>query len=85
MENAKIACYDCKKELEDGLTLVYDDSGKKITVYKCKECYKKNTSLSNFRKCEVYSRIVGYIRPVGQWHIGKKQEYSERKEYKQNI
>jgi len=31
--------------------------------------------------CEVYSRIVGYIRPVGQWHIGKKQEFKERKEF----
>jgi anaerobic ribonucleoside-triphosphate reductase len=32
--------------------------------------------------CEVYSRIVGYIRPVNQWHIGKKQEFKERKEFK---
>ena len=32
--------------------------------------------------CEVYSRIVGYIRPVRQWHIGKKQEFKERKEFK---
>ena len=32
--------------------------------------------------CEVYSRIVGYIRPVQQWNNGKKQEYAERKEYK---
>ena len=32
--------------------------------------------------CEVYSRIVGYIRPVQQWNIGKKQEFKERKEFK---
>ena len=32
--------------------------------------------------CEVYSRIVGYIRPIRQWHIGKKQEFKERKEFK---
>ncbi|MEK7540689.1 MAG: ribonucleoside triphosphate reductase [Patescibacteria group bacterium] len=32
--------------------------------------------------CEVYSRIVGYIRPIQQWNNGKKQEYAERKEYK---
>ena len=31
--------------------------------------------------CEVYSRVVGYIRPVNQWHKGKKQEYAERKEF----
>ncbi len=33
---------------------------------------------------EVYSRVVGYFRPVNQWNPGKKEEYSERKEYKFN-
>ena len=28
---------------------------------------------------EVYSRIVGYFRPVNQWNNGKKAEYDERK------
>ncbi|GAI50552.1 unnamed protein product, partial [marine sediment metagenome] len=32
--------------------------------------------------CEVYSRIVGYLRPLSQWHKGKQQEYQERKEFK---
>lgn len=32
--------------------------------------------------CEVYSRIVGYLRPVSQWNFGKKQEFKERKELK---
>jgi ribonucleoside-triphosphate reductase len=32
--------------------------------------------------CEVYSRIVGYIRPVFQWNEGKRKEYKDRKEYK---
>jgi len=32
--------------------------------------------------CEVYSRIVGYIRPVQQWHVGKQEEFRERKTYK---
>lgn len=33
-------------------------------------------------KCEVYSRIVGYIRPVSQWNAGKTQEYKNRKVFK---
>jgi len=33
-------------------------------------------------KCEVYSRVVGYLRPVDQWNKGKKEEYNDRKEYK---
>lgn len=32
-------------------------------------------------KCQVYSRVVGYLRPVQNWNIGKKQEYSMRKVY----
>ena len=31
---------------------------------------------------EVYSRIVGYFRPVKNWNAGKKQEYKERKVFK---
>ncbi|HRY82289.1 MAG TPA: ribonucleoside triphosphate reductase [Candidatus Moranbacteria bacterium] len=33
------------------------------------------------QKCEVYSRIVGYIRPVEQWNAGKSEEYKDRKEF----
>lgn len=32
--------------------------------------------------CEVYSRVVGYLRPVQQWNFGKKQEFKDRKEFK---
>ena len=28
--------------------------------------------------CEVYSRIVGYIRPVSAWNKGKVQEFGDR-------
>ncbi|EKD46235.1 MAG: hypothetical protein ACD_68C00078G0002, partial [uncultured bacterium] len=31
--------------------------------------------------CEVYSRIVGYLRPVNQWNNGKKAEFGMRKKY----
>jgi len=31
--------------------------------------------------CEVYSRIVGYLRPVQNWHQGKQQEFRERKTF----
>ncbi|MBZ9572859.1 ribonucleoside triphosphate reductase [Patescibacteria group bacterium] len=35
--------------------------------------------------CEVYTRIVGYLRPLSQWHKGKQQEYKEREEFKIKI
>lgn len=31
--------------------------------------------------CEVFSRVVGYLRPVQMWNKGKKQEYYMRKTY----
>ena len=40
--------------------------------YECPRC-KKNT--------EVYSRVVGYIRPVQQWNAGKQHEFAMRKTY----
>jgi anaerobic ribonucleoside-triphosphate reductase len=31
--------------------------------------------------CEVYSRIVGYLRPVQAWNHGKRQEFIDRKTF----
>jgi len=82
-------CHDCgcnimisDEEIKNGVMLVYEDKGEKIKVLKCKSCYKKNPALTNFRNCEVYSRVVGYLRPVQQWNEGKQLEYQQRKEYK---
>ncbi len=30
------------------------------------------------QRCEVYSRVVGYIRPVQQWNNGKQSEWKSR-------
>jgi anaerobic ribonucleoside-triphosphate reductase len=30
-------------------------------------------------RTEVYSRIVGYYRPVQNWNRGKREEFSQRK------
>lgn len=42
--------------------------------FECPKCTIK-------QPCEVYSRVVGYLRPVRQWNDGKQQEFKERKEY----
>jgi ribonucleoside-triphosphate reductase len=44
--------------------------------YYCDKCNK------SWRKCEVYSRCVGYLRPVDQWNRGKKREFEDRKVFK---
>ena len=32
--------------------------------------------------CEIYSRIVGYFRPIRNWNKGKRQEFADRMNYK---
>jgi len=89
VKSVKRRCHDCRKEvkiegdkIKNGVRLIYEDDGEKITVFKCNQCFKKKPSLTNFRRCEVYSRVVGYLRPVSQWNLGKRQEFKERKEFK---
>ncbi len=31
------------------------------------------------QKAEVYSRVVGYLRPVSQYNKGKQEEFKQRK------
>lgn len=44
------------------------------------EIEKLEMELANVKgtECEVYSRIVGYFRPVKQWNNGKQEEFYER-------
>ena len=30
---------------------------------------------------EVYSRVVGYFRPIKQWNAGKREEWKDRQLY----
>ena len=36
-------------------------------------------------KCEVWSRVSGYMRPVADWNAGKREEFKERRLYKAEI
>ncbi len=33
------------------------------------------------KECMVYSRVVGYFRPVQSWNNGKREEFRERFEF----
>ena len=35
------------------------------------------------QKCEVYSRVSGYMRPVSAWNDGKREEFRDRVTYGQ--
>ncbi|MEA3295681.1 MAG: ribonucleoside triphosphate reductase [Patescibacteria group bacterium] len=43
--------------------------------FECPKCVVK-------QPCEVYTRVVGYLRPVSQFNTGKQQEFKERKNFK---
>ncbi len=36
-------------------------------------------------RCEVYSRVVGYLRPVDQWNDGKQAEYAIRRTFEKAV
>ena len=56
-----------------------------MTTKLCPDCGKEMVNCCPEPNCdapvEVYSRIVGYLRPVSTWNDGKKQEFSERETY----
>lgn len=89
-------CHECSKHVEVTATLredgaiVITGNGSVYKVkmnrephyfFKCKSCFKQDKTLRNYQDCEVYSRVVGYLRPVSQYNIGKKEEYEMRKEF----
>ncbi len=42
----------------------------------------ENTVCPDCREaCEIYSRVVGYLRPLKQWNKGKQEEFTMRKVY----
>ncbi len=84
-------CHDCGKELSvvveltpegfavSGGALYEPERGR--FRQKCEACFKEKPELTDYRRCEVYSRVVGYLRPVAQWNEGKQAEFRERRAY----
>ena len=78
-------CFDCdcdicvgEEEIENGFLLAYEDEGEEFFVFKCSDCFSKSEGLEDYKKCEVYSRIVGYLRPQEQVNPGKESEINDR-------
>ena len=77
----KKQCRDCGTS-DNLVHLIYKDESEELDVYKCEECFDKNPGIDNYKRTEVFSRIVGYIRPVRDYNKGKAQEFKERKTFK---
>ena len=46
------------------------------------EALKAEQASCHGTPCEVYSRVVGYLRPVQGWNKGKKEEFALRENMK---
>lgn len=76
----KYTCHDCGKTLDCNEEYMPYTVGQE-TFVKCKACHQAEPALKNFQRAEVYSRVVGYIRPVQQWNKGKQAEFGDRVEF----
>jgi ribonucleoside-triphosphate reductase len=51
----------------------------------CQNCGRLKGKVEQCPKCgretEIYSRIVGYLRPISRWNKGKAQEFKERETF----
>lgn len=89
-------CHDCQQEVQVKTTA--DTEKKEITIeggavfnpnkdnvyfLKCDDCMKKDPILKNYQDMDVYSRVVGYLRPVNQWNDAKQSEFELRQTFKQ--
>src|SRR6056297_3393843 len=84
-----VECVDCCLMFEMQFERVGPDSieikngaiGKRDGEYlfKCPRCFEKDQSFG--QDCEIYSRVVGYMRPISGWNPGKKAEFEQRKTF----
>ncbi len=71
------------KKIADNFRLPYFTLTPTFSV--CREHGYLNDKQEKCPKCgketEVYSRVVGYLRPVRDWNLGKQEEWHDRKTY----
>lgn len=50
---------------------------------KCPKCGKDEIDVCPIchKPVDTYSRVVGYLRPISTWNIGKQTEYADRTNY----
>lgn len=85
------ACHDCRRAVRvtascgaDAFEVrggsIYEPERNRF-VLKCDACFRKDPLLGNYQDCEVYSRVVGYLRPVRQWNDAKSAEFNDRRTF----
>lgn len=46
---------------------------------------QKNTTAGERTRCEIWTRVMGYHRPVSHFNTGKKAEHYSRKHFKEIV
>ncbi len=88
-------CHDCKVPVtvravprEGGIHVegggIYEPEPERFFL-KCNNCFQKDPALGHYQPCEVYSRVVGYLRPVAQWNDAKQEEFKDRKVFDRSL
>ncbi len=91
----KGSCHDCGKNttveaqmeadgktvIDGGAVYIHGTGMDQQSYVKCDPCFKRDPVLRNYQECEVYSTIVGYLRPIKQWNPGKQAEFEMRKNF----
>ena len=76
---------DGKVTISGGAAYSVEIDGIDTVFLKCDKCHAVNSTLSNFQPCEVYSRVVGYYRPIRNFNGAKQSEYRIRKNFKEPL
>ncbi len=56
-----------------------------LLVFKACPCddYQPGLNAAERTRCEVWSRVMGYHRPVSAWNAGKQSEHRERVNFRE--
>ena len=83
-------CRDCEKKTKviirlskdgkmtvEGGAIYPQSDNPNDTLLKCDKCFADDPLMRT--RCEVYSRVVGYYRPISSWNNAKQAEFHDRK------
>ena len=92
-------CHDCQKEVDVEIEMDLDgrveirggaiypvtSTNMELTIFfKCEDCFDKHPRLTDYQECEVFSRVVGFLRPIKSWNKGKRSEERQRRMFDMN-
>ncbi len=63
-------------------TIAHNKNKQTSEEHDCCNCAQEAETNCCNKETQVYSRVVGYIRPIDNWNVAKKEEFEQRKTYK---